>query len=133
MLQYYNGKYVKALVELFPGLNLNPAKFTEIPRKREKIREKKRERRERERREREKGEGVFERETFIIMIGIESHWKNEKNRRDLFCEIARERGFDPLVANNWYPISYSSLWNFKVMLYFLIVIYILFVLFNKIS
>ena len=39
-----------------------------------------------------------------------------KNRRALFTKIAHERGFDPLYASNWYPISIASLLNVKVSL-----------------
>ena len=33
MLYYYNGKYVAALVDLFPNIDLDPAKFINIPSK----------------------------------------------------------------------------------------------------
>ena len=33
MLYYYNGKYVAALMDLFPNINLDPAKFVNIPSK----------------------------------------------------------------------------------------------------
>jgi len=47
-------------------------------------------------------------------IGLKAHkfaamprryWKFEKNRRCFFDAFAKENGFDPLVAGNWYPIT----------------------------
>eukprot|EP00026_Physarum_polycephalum_P002219 Phypoly_transcript_02224.p1 GENE.Phypoly_transcript_02224~~Phypoly_transcript_02224.p1 ORF type:complete len:937 (+),score=116.21 Phypoly_transcript_02224:57-2867(+) len=70
----YQRKYVSALMDLFPELDLNPSKFANIP------------------------------------VG---HWEEMANRRKLFIEIARERGFDPLVPSNWYPVSYNSLINVR--------------------
>ena len=32
----------------------------------------------------------------------------------MFCSFAKEKEFDPLVAENWYPISADSVFAFKV-------------------
>ena len=33
------------------------------------------------------------------------HWKSIENRRAFFTKFAEEMGFDPLVPENWYPIT----------------------------
>ena len=42
------------------------------------------------------------------------HWEDVQNRRELFCEVALRRRFDPLVPANWYQTSLDSLSNVKV-------------------
>ena len=32
----------------------------------------------------------------------------------MFCDLAHQQGFDPLLPSNWYPITYSSFRNVKV-------------------
>lgn len=38
-----------------------------------------------------------------------------KNRKDFFYRYAQDEGFDPLIADNWYPISFDSVCSKKVM------------------
>eukprot|EP00026_Physarum_polycephalum_P002917 Phypoly_transcript_02926.p1 GENE.Phypoly_transcript_02926~~Phypoly_transcript_02926.p1 ORF type:complete len:773 (+),score=149.17 Phypoly_transcript_02926:98-2416(+) len=33
------------------------------------------------------------------------HWENKENILQFFNEMAKERGFDPLIAENWYPFA----------------------------
>eukprot|EP00026_Physarum_polycephalum_P001681 Phypoly_transcript_01683.p1 GENE.Phypoly_transcript_01683~~Phypoly_transcript_01683.p1 ORF type:complete len:579 (-),score=69.05 Phypoly_transcript_01683:50-1786(-) len=41
------------------------------------------------------------------------YWRVVTNRRALFCRIAREKGLDPLIAANWYSVTYHSLRRHK--------------------
>jgi hypothetical protein len=43
-------------------------------------------------------------------IYIGSHWLDPNNRRNLLNSFARDKGFDPLIASNWY--SLDTLENF---------------------
>eukprot|EP00026_Physarum_polycephalum_P001044 Phypoly_transcript_01045.p1 GENE.Phypoly_transcript_01045~~Phypoly_transcript_01045.p1 ORF type:complete len:1215 (-),score=190.78 Phypoly_transcript_01045:36-3680(-) len=43
----------------------------------------------------------------------QGYWEDEKNRRLMFCDIAHQQNFDPLLPNNWYSVTYSSLRNIK--------------------
>jgi len=40
-------------------------------------------------------------------------WEDQKNRKMMFCHIAHQLGFDPLLPSNWYSVTYSSLRNTK--------------------
>lgn len=42
-------------------------------------------------------------------------WSDRKDRKQYFGEVARSRGFDPLVAENWYSVSYDQLLRVQVM------------------
>jgi len=37
------------------------------------------------------------------------HWKNKENCRKHFLQFSISRGFDPLVASNWFPYLDVSL------------------------
>lgn len=34
-----------------------------------------------------------------------NYWDTVSNRRELFLKYAREKGFDPLVVDNWYSVQ----------------------------
>jgi hypothetical protein len=40
---------------------------------------------------------------------LESRWHSVFNRKKWFDDFARSRGFDPLIASNWYKMNYSQL------------------------
>jgi len=47
----------------------------------------------------------------ILPIGEKSpiqDWKDPSTRRGIFDRIANSLGFDPLVANNWYSVTFSN-------------------------
>jgi DNA ligase-1 len=44
-----------------------------------------------------------------------NHFADTNNTRKLYEDFARQRGFDPLVAENWYPITYMQLRSAKGM------------------
>ena len=46
-------------------------------------------------------------------------WRSAQNRRLFFDKIAKEQGFDPLIPDKWYNISYRSLKKHKVFYLFL--------------
>ena len=110
----YKKKFVVALMDLFPELNLKPSHFTSAP----GMQTTKEERKE------ERGGEARDYRTYTVIV---RYWEDIANRIELFIGIARERGFDPLVPANWYPVSYASLINVKVynfVLYFFVIFYI---------
>jgi hypothetical protein len=42
------------------------------------------------------------------------YWKELGNRKEFFDNLARENGFDPLVAENWYSITRKMIEQKKV-------------------
>ena len=53
-----------------------------------------------------------ERVMFICVLG--NYWLPEENRRMFFLNFAKSRGFDPLVAKNWYPFTNNDIHEAKV-------------------
>lgn len=53
----------------------------------------------------------------------ENHWSDDGNRKKFFMELAKEKGFDPLVAENWHSIPADIMRNVKVLIIPLIVGY----------
>lgn len=49
--------------------------------------------------------------TNIFLIDV---WKDKGNRRAIFEEYARVKGFDPLEADNWYGQPRSAVTALKV-------------------
>lgn len=45
-------------------------------------------------------------------------WQDISNRRNLFLNVAKEEGFDPLIAANWYEINAPTIVNYKVFLFY---------------
>eukprot|EP00026_Physarum_polycephalum_P001909 Phypoly_transcript_01912.p1 GENE.Phypoly_transcript_01912~~Phypoly_transcript_01912.p1 ORF type:complete len:725 (-),score=69.41 Phypoly_transcript_01912:359-2533(-) len=41
------------------------------------------------------------------------YWADELNQRNFFVQFAKKRGFDPLIAQNWYKISSSQIKSSK--------------------
>lgn len=44
----------------------------------------------------------------------ETQYANETNRRRFFEEFAASKGFDPLIASNWYPVAKEDVKSLKV-------------------
>ncbi len=40
---------------------------------------------------------------------LESYWKSIHNRRQFLVEFATQKGFDPLVPENWGDVSYKEI------------------------
>jgi len=53
----------------------------------------------------------FEKSKFVTRSS--HYWKDAQHRRDFFLDVAKKKGFNPLVAENWYPLSFSELASFK--------------------
>jgi hypothetical protein len=49
---------------------------------------------------------------------LAKHWHDIGNRKLVFYEFAQQQGFDPLVASNWYSVSYHLLSHYKVIFLF---------------
>lgn len=52
---------------------------------------------------------------------LENHFQSAENRKKFFDEIAREKGFNPLVASNWYSISRLEVLARKVIIFYYVV------------
>ena len=50
-------------------------------------------------------------------IVLVRYWLSIENRRLYFIRYAEKSGFDPLVAGNWYSLSYTNLKKEKVSLF----------------
>lgn len=51
---------------------------------------------------------------YILKLNLERYWQVVSNRRNFFITLAQAKGFDPLVAENWYSISEKTMLEFKV-------------------
>lgn len=43
-----------------------------------------------------------------------NYWRDKSNHRKQFEDYARFHGFDPLIAANWYSITWQSIKGFTV-------------------
>lgn len=48
------------------------------------------------------------------MCNKENHWANKENRRLFFEKYAKDKGFDPLVPQNWYEANIVEIKHVKV-------------------
>lgn len=49
------------------------------------------------------------------MIVVGRYWSDFNNQHKFFVSFARERNFDPLIAENWYYISKEEVAHVKVL------------------
>jgi hypothetical protein len=86
------GGFVKFLKTIFPELNLDAAKFHRL--------------------------SIFSvlYSTSTLTLQLGNFWHDIKNQRKWFLAFAENRGFDPLVAENWYNINFQTLHFIKVRL-----------------
>lgn len=54
----------------------------------------------------------FDDERFVVLPKPSWH-TGERGRKDYFVNFAQQRGFDPLVAENWYSVLPSDLFTFR--------------------
>jgi hypothetical protein len=52
------------------------------------------------------------------MCCLARYWAKPENRKNFFVEFAKERGFDPEIAENWYSVDLSDMRKKKVTLNF---------------
>lgn len=76
---------IKALLYLFPEIGIDPTKFVSLNR-----------------------EYCYVSHAPDILLG-DSFWNDAANRKEVFLNIAAEKGFDPLLATNWYQFSTKKL------------------------
>lgn len=57
-----------------------------------------------------------------LMLRVGSFWPNVDNRREFFDDVARNCGFDPLIAKNWYRFRIRQIYQYKVCLFRAVVI-----------
>eukprot|EP00026_Physarum_polycephalum_P003327 Phypoly_transcript_03337.p1 GENE.Phypoly_transcript_03337~~Phypoly_transcript_03337.p1 ORF type:complete len:777 (+),score=98.56 Phypoly_transcript_03337:66-2333(+) len=75
VLKHYNGSAIKAIIDVYPSLNLSPGDFDHMTHK---------------------------------------YWQKLENRKQFFDTIAKKMNFDPLLAENWYNLPYSSYYDEKL-------------------
>ena len=51
---------------------------------------------------------------FFNLASSDGQWATKEGQRKFFDDFARERGFDPLVATNWYNVSCYAIYETKV-------------------
>lgn len=51
----------------------------------------------------------------IFLLNKEKYWADPKNRMKFFEDFAAEKGFDPLLSNNWNDIVKQDVINVKVL------------------
>ena len=49
-----------------------------------------------------------------IFVVLGSYWYSLAYRKQFFINVATQKHFDPLIPENWYSVSFSSLYSFKV-------------------
>jgi hypothetical protein len=54
----------------------------------------------------------------IIYFFPVGYWSSPQNRRLFFIRYAEKHGFDPLIASNWYSLSFTHLRKERVSLFF---------------
>lgn len=47
----------------------------------------------------------------VSHVRLDKYWLDIENRRKYFTDYARGKGFDPLIAENWYHIPSKSVAN----------------------
>jgi hypothetical protein len=52
-------------------------------------------------------------------------WHEVKNRRKFFDSFAREQGFDPLIAENWYSADTAAIRRLKVIFVLILLVKLL--------
>lgn len=71
--------------------------------------------------------------SFLSFLTLLDVWKEKENRRKFFEHYARDTGFDPLVASNWYnqpreQIKALRVFFLLILLFFFLFLFFLFVL-----
>lgn len=93
MLGAFKGSYSNALMSLFPEIGLDSSKFKRVPRMDNNF--------------------YYFYNCFVLIWFSGSHWMTMKNKM-FFDNFARQRGFDPLVASNWYGVRHEDVTTQKV-------------------
>ena len=113
VLHYYSDSAVKALLDLYPSIGIDPSKFTNVASMFEGEREKKK---GDGGRERVRGEGGRRGGVNQNISGKSWH---ATNIRMYFDQFAARHSFDPLVAGNWYSIPNHLIFEDKVLSFLL--------------
>ena len=90
MLRAFGGSFIDALVASFPELSFDKSKFLTVPR-------------------------MFTQLNTLIHLTINKgyHWSNTQNIKAWFDDFARTKGFNPLIAANWYEFSFKDISSAK--------------------
>jgi hypothetical protein len=103
-LDYYDGSYVKAISHLFPEIQFDITKFAYPPSMRLSLCA--------------KPLLIFKKTIYktknVITFYEEYLWADLQKRRRFFENFAKDNGFDPLVATNWYGVSQERILSAKV-------------------
>lgn len=96
ILRKYQGSLVKCLTDLFPEIGLDPFHFSSLPRMLESIKLTM---------------------LALLMSYIEKFLSVPENQKRFFMKFAEEKGFDPLVLDNWRQVSSQDFNVTKVLIY----------------
>lgn len=93
-MSYYQDNRTAALTQLFPELEFDETKFVNLW-----------------------SMPIYY--YFVIVIKSlthysENYYADAVNRKKIFDKFAKSRGFDPLVAENWYSITSEDILPFRV-------------------
>ncbi len=45
------------------------------------------------------------------MYSLDNYWNSAENRRKFFLQFSKQKGFDPLIAENWDKITKKDIIN----------------------
>ena len=106
ILKHYKGSVVKALIDVYPSLNLSPGDFDHMIRT-----------------------SPFTSPPLASVLSsppgtslstnvfVDKYWHKFEHRKLFFDSIAKKRDFDPLLAANWYNVPFSAYCDEKVHLF----------------
>jgi hypothetical protein len=86
-MYYCKGNLARALVEMFPNIGLVPKKLVHLA----------------------SALPSTPHPFCCIYLLAGNYWDDPKRRRKFFIEFAKEKGFNPLVAENWYSVPPSEI------------------------
>lgn len=90
MLFYHRSNYILAVMALFPDIGVDRTKFAHYPCMFSNINQ------------------------LTANYFLAGYWKNPKNVRKFFTDLAEEKKYDPLVAENWYWLTHNTVLGMKV-------------------
>lgn len=92
-MYHFNGSVVRALAHVYPDLDLQDSQFDKMS---------------------SKSALSFALYFVYLYCCLGNYWLSANNRRTFFDNIAKRKGFDPLVPSNWYSLKRGNVLNEKV-------------------
>jgi hypothetical protein len=93
MLRYYEGSYAKALIHLFPEIDLDENKLqSKYP----------------------SASSSSISLPYFSFCHLGKYWLDVKNQQDLLIEFAQEKGFSAFDPEPWYSVNPDAIYSAKV-------------------